>query len=258
MKARPVMKGRLGTVSIALLAFGAGTVVSFFTLPLWVTVLINAAREGSRTDWLGFAGGLIGNVLTGVIAAAAIVVTWRGIRYQLRINLISREEERIERVLPGLREAVGYIQELRRKFGPIGARPALNVIQIFNNFDPAKDRLGDKLKLMIPSADDETRQRLLLAIETVWDCAMAADMQFKTFYNLERDPHYLKEVEAGELGEAQARAKTAASSLNFKMLILQKAVGNLHELEKELTAKIDRYEARLPKFRRDLESFFND
>ena len=61
------------------LAFSAGTVVSFFTLPMWVTFYINVAKDGSRSDWLGFSGAIVGAFATIVAGAAA----WVAVRKQL-------------------------------------------------------------------------------------------------------------------------------------------------------------------------------
>ncbi len=111
------MKTAMSIASVAVLAFCAGTVVSFFTLPIWIIPLVEAAREGSRSDWLGFAGALISGALTSVVAAAAIYFGTRGIRQQVAVNLYSREEDRIEAELPGLRQAqnvmVKYLQDFR-------------------------------------------------------------------------------------------------------------------------------------------------
>jgi hypothetical protein len=252
------MKRGLEISTVTVLAFVSGIAVSFFTLPLWITVLVNAAREGNRADWLGFAGGLIGNILTGAVAAVAIVVAWRGIKHQLRISLISREEERIERVLPGLKEVVGYIIDLRKRFRTITAHSVLKHIEQFNDYDPTKDRLDDKLKLRVPSADEGTRQRLLLAIETIWDYAMAADAQYETLSRLQQRPEYRAEIEAEVFGEARGKVGAAETSRNMRMLVLLTAVTNLRDLENDLVAQIDKYELRLPKFRSELETFFDD
>ena len=111
------MKPTLSIASVAALAFCAGSVVSFFLLPIWVIPLIEAAREGSRSDWLGFAGTLISGALTSVVAVAAIYFGTRGIRQQVAVNLYSREEDRIEAELPGLRQAQNimakYLQDFR-------------------------------------------------------------------------------------------------------------------------------------------------
>src|SRR5262245_24663295 len=68
--------GRMTTFAVGMvLAFVAGVTVSFFTLPLWVGFLINIAKEGPRTDWLGFVGAVFGGFATlgaGVAAWAAV------------------------------------------------------------------------------------------------------------------------------------------------------------------------------------------
>jgi hypothetical protein len=79
------MKSTIGIAGVAVIAFIAGLAASFFLLPLWVMTAINIARDGNRTDWLGFAGGLLGNLLTALVAAGAIYFAWRGIMQQIAI-----------------------------------------------------------------------------------------------------------------------------------------------------------------------------
>lgn len=87
------MGPRINIVAIAV-AFTAGVSISFFTLPLWVTVAINVAKEGSRTDWLGFAGSVIG----AVVALVAAVVAWFAVRQQITAQRFAAEEARIEEI----------------------------------------------------------------------------------------------------------------------------------------------------------------
>lgn len=68
-------------VVVAILAFCAGASVSFFTLPVWVMFAINLAREGSRTDWLGFFGGVAGGLMTLVGAITA----WFAVKRQVAV-----------------------------------------------------------------------------------------------------------------------------------------------------------------------------
>jgi hypothetical protein len=63
-----VTKPPLTSFAVAILGFCAGATVSFFTLPIWIIPLIETAREGGRSDWLGFAGAIIGSTLTSVFA----------------------------------------------------------------------------------------------------------------------------------------------------------------------------------------------
>ncbi|KWV58115.1 hypothetical protein AS156_35435 [Bradyrhizobium macuxiense] len=76
-----------------MIAFAAGTAASFFLLPLWVMWAINIAREGNRSDWLGFVGGFLGDALTAFVAAIAVYYAWRGINRQLRVSIVSRKED---------------------------------------------------------------------------------------------------------------------------------------------------------------------
>jgi hypothetical protein len=50
-----------------------------FTLPLWVAFAINIAKEGSRTDWLGFSGA----VITAFVTLAAGISAWFAVQQQI-------------------------------------------------------------------------------------------------------------------------------------------------------------------------------
>jgi len=62
-----------------ILAFLAGTTISFFTLPVWVTFVINFAKEGNRTDWLGFAGA----IFAGFMTLTAAIIAWLAVQRQI-------------------------------------------------------------------------------------------------------------------------------------------------------------------------------
>jgi hypothetical protein len=78
------------------------TVLGVF-LPI-STVAILGTDGIKASDWIGFSG----SMLTAGIAVSAIYYAWHGIKGQLRAEFISREEDRIERELPGLREAEAF------------------------------------------------------------------------------------------------------------------------------------------------------
>jgi hypothetical protein len=82
---------RANLVSTAIVAFAAGVTVSFFTLPLWVTFAINVAKEGSRTDWLGFTGSVIG----AVVALIAAIIAWFAVQQQIEAQRFATEQARI-------------------------------------------------------------------------------------------------------------------------------------------------------------------
>jgi hypothetical protein len=81
-----MMRG-INSATAVILAFFAGLVVSFFTLPIWVTFVINFAREGGRSDWIGLFGNVIGVMMT-LIAA---VVAWFAVQQQIRAQELSAQ-----------------------------------------------------------------------------------------------------------------------------------------------------------------------
>jgi hypothetical protein len=201
---------------------------------------------------------LIGAVVTaiGVVVAGAIAL--RNVKRQLRVGIIGREEERIERVLPGLRETVGYIQDLRKHLRTPTPHIVIATIQEFNNFDPTMDRLDVRLKEMIPGADAETTQRLLLVIETILSHAASANKDQERFLTITNSPQHRREMESGMIGEARQQAKAANTGLSFKMLAVAAALENLKQFETELVRKIEIFEARLLRFRWEIERYFDD
>jgi hypothetical protein len=75
--------------TVAALAFSAGTVVSFFTFPLWIIFAINIAKDGTRSDWLGF----FGSVMAGGVTLIAAVVAWFAVKIQIDTQKIIAERQ---------------------------------------------------------------------------------------------------------------------------------------------------------------------
>ncbi|MEA2883470.1 MAG: hypothetical protein QOH32_2726 [Bradyrhizobium sp.] len=239
------MKKELTYAVVGLCAFTAGLSVSFFTLPLWVATIAGVARQGNRSDWLGFAGGIAGNSITAAVTIAAIYFAWMGIKQQLRISLISREEERIEKVLPGLKEMAGALQEdlpnqrddpekiikyLRRFRGWFNvdglSQQERQMVRANEDRNPHFSIDDSSLARIVPLADSVTRQRLLIILQQ------------------------LKE-------EAEAMPNENVGPVaGLRELPFRTAIYNLRNFFDEIVQRTDTYEARLKRFRPELEDFF--
>jgi hypothetical protein len=92
---------------VAIVAFCAGIAISFFTIPLWVTFAINVAKEGGRTDWLGFAGSIVGAAMTLVAAAIA----WLAVQKQIGIQQKISDQQTAIQQFTILQSALGVVQE---------------------------------------------------------------------------------------------------------------------------------------------------
>lgn len=99
----------LGVIGLAILA----TVLAVF---LSVGVPILTAKEGVKlSDWLGFAGNVLGSG-TGLLAAA---IAWRAVqkqiatqREQISLEVMIREEDRIEARLASLNGCIEYLENV--------------------------------------------------------------------------------------------------------------------------------------------------
>jgi hypothetical protein len=131
------MRPRITYLTVGILAFFAGTAVSFFALPIWVATAINIAKEGNRSDWLGFFGSIFGAAMTLIAALIAWFAVQQQIRNtndQLRAAEALREEERINeatRDIKTLNAARNYLSSFVKHF------PEPNRIN-FQDFDFAE------------------------------------------------------------------------------------------------------------------------
>ncbi len=181
------MKSPLTTLAIAGLAFFAGGVVSFFTLPIWIIPLIQIGREGSRSDWLSFAGAMGGSFIASVVGATAIYFASRGIRQQISVALYSREEDRIETDLPGLREAeqlvVYYLSALR----DFDERDAKGEVDGLSEVIVLEDTLHARVARELPNATARMRQDVEMTLSLVCGAVHAMAIARKEFIAVSRD-----------------------------------------------------------------------
>ncbi|MGM4919529.1 hypothetical protein [Tardiphaga sp. 813_E8_N1_3] len=233
------MKRGLTTGGIALLAFAAGSTVSFFTLPIWIVALIGWVNGGPRTDWLGFAGGLIGNLVTAFVAAIAIYFGWQGIKRQMRASMISREEDRIERDLPGLQDLAAALENLNYLLELVGNEPDL-VIKILTDQGYRDDGFTapiDLIRSKLPRVDDRHRRYFADILRAMGTSSWVAQVALRGDLN-----KTLQQKAAYDRGLAEFRT----------------AIAQLSDFQSLIEARIARYELQLPKFRRELEQYFGE
>ena len=149
--------------------------------------LIQAGREGGRSDWLGFAGAIIGSSFTSIVAGAAIYFASRSIRQQITAALLSREEDRIERDLPGLRDARNYLNCFVATFSPVTA---------FFEIGPELNRLGiglpnstltQDVKRLLPGTHDATLIQVQRFLGNAQSAALAAQNARHSFQHFENN-----------------------------------------------------------------------
>jgi hypothetical protein len=225
------MRPTMTYASVSILAFCAGTAVSFLTLPLWITFAINVAKEGNRTDWLSLFATIMGSLITGGVAATAIYFAWRAVMRQSRLTLVIREEDWITARLPGLRDAFELCQlvAIGSKFENPSAYSYIR-----NLFDkrfefPFMGEALPSIERLLPRTNDETRKTISLLFNVVNAAA----------------------------GSAEAVSKSNDQEMiDYQTKRLSDALEAVADYEGDLGERIRTFENRLPKLRSEIEEFF--
>jgi hypothetical protein len=214
------------------------------SIPLLVSVnVINS------TAWIGFSGSVIG----GAIAIVAVVVATLNVRRQLRVNLLSREEERMEAALPGLREVAAYLEWIRPEL--IGARHIVEVLTTTNG-SPSSKTIEQNIRGQLPNADETSAIQLIILLESIANHATEVSWSEKRLATANNkiglDGLRGEEVKAYTSSEL----KNMTTGHNLRESVLQTSIYNLEQFEKTIVTKIALFEERLPRFRKEMENYF--
>jgi hypothetical protein len=205
--------------------------IAGFLAPIYSSAIANRVSE----QWLGFFGAIAGSVITSAVTVAAIYWAWRGVSSQTRIDIVSREESRIEVELPGLRDAVGFVGPLmiitEMSPTPNTILSFMDSIGLINWAKPMVEIVESRL----PRTSDSIRRNLAGILSNIYLAATTA----QALSDHDENPG-MKDVHQKQ------------------MLELRGAVIQLAEFSRHVEAVIDINERRLPKLREEIEKYFRD
>jgi hypothetical protein len=216
------------------------------------------ADEPWLKTYQGLAGALVGLSAAGL----GLAVATRNVLRQLRVNLMSREEDRMERDLSSLKRVsatLGHLSEVLRlspnegifilqnleSFLPGGSSPkdyseAQNDagVLLHNLANPSANSasLKERVQKKFADADDLVQDEIVLIYVQLRNWAMAVA-------SLER--------KAGDDQVARPNAKLTEAKHGFAHWH-----GRLEQLERRISQRAAMYERRLPQFRAEIERFF--
>jgi hypothetical protein len=220
----------------------AAAVASAAFLGLIVGASLNANDLPNPKEWQ--------TLIAASVAVIAAWIAWTNVKKQLamqrealRINLMSREEDRMEEQLPGLKDAVILLGRLRvpTQFG----RPALGQIKATVSeagIAPA-DNVDERLERLLPRTDYETR-KLVGSVVTLLRYQAAL---------LEAAQSMLREAERGN---DPKEIESALASVRLIEGDAVNAIDSVQKLSETFRLRIESKQQRIPRFRRQIEAFF--
>lgn len=220
----------------------------FLATAIPLIVSVNAINSSA---WIGFIGSLIG----GAIAIAGLFMASYNVKRQVRISLMGREEERMEAELPGLRQTADLMSEmpiLDRNFSPGSISRKLDAAFPLI----AGEKWTVRLQKHAPEADTRTMQQMGAEIGQLYRDDRVAE-GLAEYWRVAHE-RTLRERQSGiRSAESDTALRIAADRMNNGVTAVQRRLGNLRKLRDEINRRIVLYEERLPRFRRELEAFFD-
>lgn len=227
-----------------------------FVIPSWTTAVVRLGKlSGINESWAGFAGAIISAAMTITATIAGAVIAWFAIKSQNRINILTREEERIERELPGLVEGSKFLSVLALGLsGYVSAHGALSVLSAYGFENTATGFLAE-VKKWIPNSSDAFQRRLAGNLNAIWATAItlkaggeAAERALINAQAEQAPPDYQY--------ESIQRWKYINSDVSNQRTMLSQYVGLIISMNSEVAERIKRLEARLIICRSQIDRFF--
>lgn len=253
------MGARIPTLAAAItVAFFAGVTVSFFTLPLWVAFAINIAKEGSRADWFGFVGALLAGGLTAAFTVLSVAVSAYVIKQQISIGLFSREEDRIESMLPGLMEAQQYAVTVaihaRRIRGILETDLEGDGMMLFDLYGALKalSNAASALPSKTPNSTDAMRRYLATIFDHIEGRATSATNAHGLVRTAINNVAMAKNI-APQLAMEKRNLEKRQGEFRIQAQLFAQAVDSAEGYVRDLGVRIDTLENRLRIYRAEIE-----
>jgi hypothetical protein len=229
-------------------------VVLMLTAILTVWLGIWGPLDLSRLEkWQTLTGSIL--AIGGVVLTAIVAV--RNVRRQIRVNILSRKEDRIERLLPGLREAVDFASVflLHRV-----VRGFIGFIEAFQSdgFGIAGSTFQKDVHKALPNTDGATRQSVAQRLYKCFNWGRIAENAAQVIRTWTAETSNRDEWEPSALQEKLTQVDRQRELLAQARLQFGIAMDELEAEINGIRAKISLYEARSSRIRRELETFFGD
>jgi hypothetical protein len=228
------------------------------------TAMINLMLAAILAVWLGILGPVDlshlrdwQTLISAAVAAIGIYFAVRNVSRQIRINILLREEDRLDKQLPGLRNAVHFLEPFlifksvtafhgatgefaRLGFGKAGSTPEKDV------------------EKALPSTDDATRAKVLDFLMEAYRLAQAAQGTRALKEIMERTMGDPAQWDPRELQKQRAEITGAEMKFVGQRAKFSDQMERVAALVDTINHVIRRYERRRIRIRAEIERYFGD
>jgi prefoldin subunit 5 len=223
--------------------------------------------------WLGIAGPLVTDIqadgiyktlkdwqglIGAVVAVMAAVIAWLNVKQQLRINLVSREEDRIERLLPGLRQTLDMLNSVLKELQKCQTNYAVKDLVDFVLRAEGNEPLDATMRRILPLADEDMLREVTGTISRLRTEALRWIALYDRREKAKLDVVTIAEFAPEEHEKVRVEMVAAEKELRQADEAVDAAIEALDQLRQSLDDRTRRAAHRLTRFRQQLEAYFED
>lgn len=223
-----------------------GSGLTLVVRPIW-----EATASDKASDWLGFAG----NILACVVAVSAAWLGWQGVKKQLRISVISREEERIEKELPGLRQIERKLSALTARLSENSAPQSVIFVLEQEGLSKTNTKYLAEADKLFPSAYDHQKSTVAKVLHALLVDAIHAQIALEKMFEISKEVQFLLEQNA-DLTDAKKRLKDSREENDGCSEVLRSSLNDLVLMRNECVNRIADLVERHEKCRAEIDGFF--
>ncbi|MGJ4947473.1 hypothetical protein [Bradyrhizobium sp. HKCCYLS20291] len=232
-------------------------------LALTVLVTVGAPVAASRTtlelkDWLGFAG----NILSALVTLIAAYVAWRAVQAQIGtqrdanlLGVLFREEDRIERILPGLRDAEFYASGFLHYRV---AKTYYGMVEALKGEGLSGANFQKDVEKALPNTDGATRRRIESKLYPLYRWAWHAQKSFEAIREGDKHTWNPEEWDPEALKEKRVALDKVRELFNQSRQKFSSAIDELENEIRSIRVEREAYEARLALIRQKINGYFAD
>ena len=235
--------------------WATGCVLLGVLLGVVAGVLIGGALAPPVTadPWLKTYGSLVGAAIGAVVsigaAIAAAAVAIRNVLRQMRINLMIREEDRMEKLMPGIVAASLFLRELGPRLIYSDPKRTLELLEEAG----LKGDINVAVRKKLKSSEGVVQQRSAQMIESIIDrakslMAVRDKLEHERTLTPSDDPNFAAGLRPVLTGYEQQEREGVDQ--------LRRAISELLPYSEKLMERARAYRHRLPRFRTEIEQYF--
>jgi uncharacterized protein YfkK (UPF0435 family) len=193
-----------------------------------------------------------------IITLIGIVLGFLGVRGSQRLNIISREEDRIEELTPGLQQTCDVLTVLTQQLRAVRRQSLYNIRPVLRSyFNPSQgEAYAAMVRRKIPLANAALQREATGIVSLLMMCADVLEATKNELDRVNNDVRHIEEFDVGQHEEVRNIANTVAAKMKNSTQEMLMYIDSLQRLAVSMSHRIANLEHRRFIIRREIDRYF--